>query len=91
MHAAGTDHAEPPDPKKLVPRLFWLWMGGMGFGGHLILLIMNPRAAAPVYLALILVAVAVTFFSALGTLRLFNEALTYRGDTAPEIEVPEII
>jgi len=63
----------------------------MGFGGHLALLITTPRAAAPIYVALILVAVPVTFFSALGTLRLFSEVLAYRAETAPEIEIPEIV
>ena len=91
MHEAPSSvRKEPPDTGRLGPHLFWLWMGGMGFGGNLAMLITTPRSGAPVYIAFILVAVSVTFFSALGSLRLFTEALAYRAESAPEIEIPEI-
>ena len=91
QEAPGTVRAGPPDAGRLGHRLFWLWMGGMGFGGNLAMLITAPRAGAPVYLAFILVAVSVTFFSALGSHRLINEVLTYRAEGAAEIEIPEIV
>ena len=86
----ATADSGPPDVRRFSSRLFVLWIGGMGFGGQLALVTTSEGAIVAFFVAAMLMALGITFFSALASVRLFNEALTYRGENAPGVEVPEV-
>jgi len=84
---------ESDDNRKLGHWMIMLWIGGLGFGGHLVLLLIGlPGGMNPIFvLPLFAMAVVWSIWSAVSLFRHASRGVAVQDDPLAENDRPEIV